>query len=69
MSYLFYCTHIIQLCHCIKSMSGVLGVYNFDHTVKYSEVHPTDYYTDMNILEDLEKWVKQQGDLAATKRK
>ena len=37
--------------------------------MKHSEAHLTDYYTDRNILEDLEKLVKQQGDLAATKRK
>ena len=37
--------------------------------MKHSEAHPRDYYTDRNILEDLEKLVKQQGDLAATKRK
>ena len=37
--------------------------------MKHSEAHPREYYMDRNILEDLEKLVKQQGDLAATKRK
>ena len=29
MSYLFYCTHKC-VCHCIRPMFGVLGIYNFD---------------------------------------